>query len=343
MENPIVTRDGDDDYYYDNDPELARNRSKLRVLFHAATCPCDGLSDCPSGVVHCCASKRVFAHIITCTAGHECDVPGCKNSRRVWRHYRNCSGHSQKPGEARASTKNCALCSVVPVPHDASILCDRFRTPRRLILRRGSFSSDAASVSVTSTEVAAGYETNNSYDRLPVWRKRNLMHAQQQQQQQQQLYAQQQQQKQQQQKQKQKQKQHSPMQEKENAMASNYAQRSTVTKTNTAIGTKCSRSFSLDSSEQSSEQPLRREHGSHSNSQHAAVNSTHNIHPIRSSRFLQEENNDFAPIVKTASSSSSGPIQLPAHPRDAKRRPVGAPRPIPRRSSQQATRMYALV
>lgn len=103
----------------ESESAVERNRSKLQILYHAATCPCEdirkGKNFC-THEVHCCAAKRLFQHIITCTKEH-CDVPGCRHSRRVWKHYRRC-GHST----------SCEVCSAVPQMYTPKALCRRFRT-----------------------------------------------------------------------------------------------------------------------------------------------------------------------------------------------------------------------
>mmetsp|Transcript_3624 Transcript_3624/g.7919 ORF Transcript_3624/g.7919 Transcript_3624/m.7919 type:complete len:259 (-) Transcript_3624:75-851(-) len=180
-----------DDECYDTDPEVTRHRSKLRILYHAATCSCDELSDCPAGVVHCCASKRVFAHISTCTAGHECDVPGCQHSRIIWGHYRICRKNrkgSILPDGNALGHYHCGICSAVPLHHDAITFCSRFRTtnpPFRYatkdvrcgIRNRTSFENRSLDVGRDNQE----REKCDEHDCLPVWRKRNLLHAKQQQ------------------------------------------------------------------------------------------------------------------------------------------------------------------
>ena len=184
--NITVNRDGD--YLdFDFDQEISRHRSKLRVLYHAATCPCNKSSRCPSGVVHCCASKRLFEHIVTCTFGDDCDVPGCQHSRRVWMHYRTC----RNANNASFTTKTCDICSAVPIRHDALLLCDRFQTEKSLCKRATTRtnSDTCATTDGENTSVDNGYfetwraktqDRLEEHDCLPVWRKRNLLHAQQQ-------------------------------------------------------------------------------------------------------------------------------------------------------------------
>jgi hypothetical protein len=102
-----------------SEADLERNRSKLQILYHAATCPCEDLrygNNVCTHMVHCCAAKRLFQHIITCTQT-DCDVPGCRHSRSVWKHYRKC----------RQST-SCGVCSAVPHLYTSKALCRRFRT-----------------------------------------------------------------------------------------------------------------------------------------------------------------------------------------------------------------------
>jgi len=161
VQNRDVDQDCDSSGF---DEDTSRHRSKLRVLYHAATCPSEELSRCPSGVVHCCASKRLFAHIITCTSGDDCDVPGCEHSKRVWSHYKKCR---------RSTAKNCVICSAVPTHYDMLVLCDRFRTETSLC-------KPTAKISDTSRSIQS-QGSQEQYDSLPVWRKRNMLHAQQQQ------------------------------------------------------------------------------------------------------------------------------------------------------------------
>lgn len=375
------TTDDDDDDYYDADPELARNRSKLRILYHAATCPCDEVSDCPAGVVHCCASKRVFSHIITCTAGYECEVPGCQHSRRVWRHYRNCGRNNGKDADAATTSSisnGCDMCSAVPSPYDPNNVCSRFKKTSRLSSRRATTKPDGnASVDVNSVEVAVGHDSRrggsrDQYDRLPVWRKRNFLHSQQQQYQEQQLQQQ-------------------PQHEKENATTSTA---SAVTNTE-KIGSKGAKGSSssssrstLRASEASFNQSVRQHHfeetfdvaGSSSKSGSKAEVTTKNPYPLSNARnrYVQHNSshhqnfNDNSiskrrshsppPISRRTAgfydfkdnfdenfdknniagfSGSAPPFlpkQLPAHPRDAKRRPNG-PKPVVRRSSQLIERV----
>ena len=127
---------------------LENDRSKLMVLYHAATCPYEGVpgnskmatdrntsgsgnqdgspassnntfatSCCPTHP-HCCASKRLFGHMITCVRGNMCDVPGCQHARSVWKHYRKC------PHRIIAQ---CGLCNAVPQAYNSKTLCERFR------------------------------------------------------------------------------------------------------------------------------------------------------------------------------------------------------------------------
>ena len=128
---------------------LENDRSKLMVLYHAATCPYEGVpgyskttntdrstggigsqdgsrasSDntfsatcCPTHP-HCCAAKRLFGHMITCVRANMCDVPGCQHARSVWKHYRKC------PHRIIAQ---CGLCNAVPQAYSSKTLCERFR------------------------------------------------------------------------------------------------------------------------------------------------------------------------------------------------------------------------
>jgi TAZ zinc finger len=118
------------------DFQLEMDRSKLVVLHHAATCPFEGVPTsrdtsvgaagalggcgCPTQI-HCCAAKRLFGHMITCTKSGSglCDVPGCHHARSVWKHYRKC------PHPIHAQ---CELCNAVPHAYNPKSLCTRFRT-----------------------------------------------------------------------------------------------------------------------------------------------------------------------------------------------------------------------
>ena len=62
--------------------DLENKRNKLVKLYHAAHCTYQGDGDCPD-VQYCCATKRLFQHIVICT--RECSVPGCKKSRKIWK------------------------------------------------------------------------------------------------------------------------------------------------------------------------------------------------------------------------------------------------------------------
>ena len=93
--------------------DLEQKQKKLLTLFHASRCNYEGCGDCPE-VLYCCASKRVFEHIITCTT-EDCYVPGCKKCRKIWKHYRKCMD------------VNCSLCLVAPSPYSSKFLSDRFR------------------------------------------------------------------------------------------------------------------------------------------------------------------------------------------------------------------------
>ena len=334
----------------------------------AATCPCNELSDCPAGEPHCCASKRLFAHMITCTAGHECEVPGCQHSRRVWKHYRHCKRVSKNPADSATttSTSGCVLCSAVPVSHDVSILCDRFRIttrpPSRYHAKKNrvgnvNLNMNASLVDVNSTEGSAGRDSlrrdsqgrdsSDQYNRLPVWRKRNLMHAEQQK-----LHQE-----------------HLPLHEKENATTTmpNAFKNPWVTTQNTRGGKGSSSRLALDTSENAnafnqsarnynhnSRQAAYRQHEFSSSSNYPVMmipKANHNVVPNRDkylpppvisrrttasaanhqfhSPDLERCGSDFS---SKASSSSS---LLPAHPRDAKWRPGSGRKPAARRSSQQ--------
>jgi len=130
---------------------LENDRSKLMVLYHAATCPYEGVpvpgnsktttdritsgsgsqdcsrassnntfatACCPTQP-HCCASKRLFGHMITCVRANMCDVPGCQHARSVWKHYRKCP---------HRTIAQCGLCNAVPQAYNSKTLCERFRT-----------------------------------------------------------------------------------------------------------------------------------------------------------------------------------------------------------------------
>lgn len=274
------------------DLELARARSKLKVLFHAATCPCEELSDCTVGVAHCCASKRLFAHIITCMAGYECEVPGCQHSRRVWRHYRNCKHNIVTATSGVSSNTDCVICSAVPVPHDVRILCDRFRTKTRMPSRyakkqtvsaRNIVAHENESVDSHCTECTVEYHNPVQFDRLPVWRKRNLMHAQQQE----------------------LQGDKPPSHEKENSTLPNGFTSSRIEKN---IGGEIRKSTFGNS---------------HESLPFTSRRATADNYRLK----IEDEKgcSDFPGRVGFCPPSST---QLPAHPRDAKRRPSDGPKPI---------------
>lgn len=184
--------------YAESNADVSQHRSKLQILYHAATCPCEQLSYCSGGVLHCSASKRLFAHIITCTEGNDCLVPGCQHSRTVWRHYRNCRRDRNKHLDGNSESSHnriCDICSAVPLPHNGLILCDRFRTASSICQRAGTSSSwykqsantsEKKNAKLNSIEFAKDrapqtMSYHDRYDRIPIWCKRNLLHAQQQQ------------------------------------------------------------------------------------------------------------------------------------------------------------------
>lgn len=322
-----------DDGYFNFNPEVSRHRSKLRVLYHAVTCPSDELSFCSAGVVHCCASKRLFAHIITCTAGNDCDVPGCQHSRRVLRHDRKCGRNGESYLVANtdsSSNRNCDICSAVPIIHDASTICKRFRTATSFSVcarmgttrdTRNATTGENATVDVNFVEVAIfnNIQTKGGreqYDRLPVCRKRNLLHSQQQQRHQNNL----------------------PLQEKENILSLTDFTRPDNEMKNSREGS-------------SGRSPLHASKGSQSCSvhQYRAVNPDQNMCKsdnfdkssvcwISSSATAHHQLGvlgDEASGLSRRATSSALPIQLPAHPRDSKRRSRSVLKPITRRSSHR--------
>lgn len=105
---------------WEQQEQLERNRSKLCILYHAAICPYEDRLHCPIEQ-RCCAAKRLFVHINCCSNNYDCDVPGCKHSRAVWKHYRKCRMNTPEQHAA------CPLCSVVPAPYNSSSLCNQFR------------------------------------------------------------------------------------------------------------------------------------------------------------------------------------------------------------------------
>jgi hypothetical protein len=128
--------------------QLERNRSKLCILYHAATCPYEGDTnthhDTTTGTTinaqhrqycplerRCCAAKRLFVHINGCVNAIHCAVPGCKHSRAVWKHYRKCRHNTPEQHAA------CPLCSVVPAPFNPARLCAQFRVPPRTATHYG--------------------------------------------------------------------------------------------------------------------------------------------------------------------------------------------------------------
>lgn len=320
-QNTVVDHDHDD---FDFDKEISRHRSKLRVLYHAATCPCEKLSFCPAGVVHCCASKRVFAHITTCTSGNDCDVPGCQHSKRVWNHYLQCRRNIERSmhRDARSSTnKTCDICSAVPVCHDKLILCNRFRTKTALCQPAATSTNDDSRNTTTSEneDVDGRYfaavrgrdiqslGSQEEYSGLPVWRKRNLLHAQQQQQ--------------------------LPRHEKENTTSSTK--------------------FTEWDSEQQHFRGRAALHDSNgsinqSASQIRGVNVDHSVHKKSNDEIKNKHRASFSAIPQnkfnmlngmandSSYSASPGfrlPHQLPVHPRDAKRKSKSAAQSINRRYS----------
>jgi hypothetical protein len=92
---------------------LNLDKRRLVKLYHAAHCDYDGAGDCLEER-YCCASKRLFQHMITCTT--DCAVPGCKKCRGIWKHYRKCQ-----------DTVTCPLCSAVPTAYSGKALSARFK------------------------------------------------------------------------------------------------------------------------------------------------------------------------------------------------------------------------
>jgi hypothetical protein len=117
---------------------LEAKRHKLAKLYHAAYCPVTGTSYCPQER-YCCASKRLFEHTITCTT--DCEIPGCKKSRKVWKHYRQCTFSA------------CPLCSVVPTRYSAEALAPRFQQQKRS--KTSSSATTSHESSTTSTDVGS--------------------------------------------------------------------------------------------------------------------------------------------------------------------------------------------
>jgi TAZ zinc finger len=91
-------------------------RSLLLKLHHAVYCSHEGYTlDNLCAKDHlCCASKRLFQHMSSCTDSR-CDVPCCKTSRKIWKHYRKCR-HAQ----------TCPLCSGVGMSFTPEGIAPRF-------------------------------------------------------------------------------------------------------------------------------------------------------------------------------------------------------------------------
>ena len=99
---------------YETDPErLSIQRQKLTTLHHAARCCQDGRGSSPDCTVrHCLASKTLYKHVTNCTQA--CQVPGCKNGRLIWKHYRDCK------------VSNCRICSAVPTTYKESGIPEKY-------------------------------------------------------------------------------------------------------------------------------------------------------------------------------------------------------------------------
>ncbi len=269
------------------DEDISRHRSKLKVLYHASSCPCEKLSCCPSGVVHCCASKRLFAHLTTCTSGDDCDVPGCEHSKRVWNHYQKCR---------RSVTKNCVICSAVPTHYDMLILCDRFRTETSLC-------KPAAKISDRSRSIQS-HGSQEKYDSLPVWRKRNMLHARQQQHQQ------------------------IPRHEKENTTSlTKFATSKNVLKQYRGVGQvraalhDSDGSLNQSASQKSALSVDRKAHHANMNGIPARKGGRFSA----TTQYTFDESNKMADDLSNVSSPRFRlPVQLPVHPRDAKRKSQSA-------------------
>jgi hypothetical protein len=110
--------------------DLEQKRRKLGILYHAAHCRHDEVGDCDKQR-YCCAAKRVFLHMVHCRR-NDCDVPGCKKCRSIWRHYRKCQD------------RHCVLCSAVPTRYNSKAMSPRFKTFT-------SFSSDESLAGESNT------------------------------------------------------------------------------------------------------------------------------------------------------------------------------------------------
>jgi hypothetical protein len=170
--------------------QLERNRSKLCILYHAATCPYQddnyqyrndsnnfSFSNCintsknaqsqhrPSSCCpmerRCCAAKRLLAHIhgCYCNNGNHCVVPGCKHSRAVWKHYRKCRYNTPQQHAA------CSICSVVPTPYNPASFCAQF-----LIPMSSSSSSLLPATAIATTTTASCYYAHHGGDSMAATR-----------------------------------------------------------------------------------------------------------------------------------------------------------------------------
>jgi hypothetical protein len=193
--------------------------------------------------------------------------------------------------------------------HDAIILCKRFRTPT-------SLSQYDARNAISGEDAAANFNSVDEYNHLHVWQKRNLLHAQQQQQQWQRHQKQ------------------LPLHEKENTSGSTEFVASGNKAKNASEGS--DRGSASHASEGSPNRPVR---------QHRVVNPYQNMHKfsnhdkntLNRTSFSAAAHHQFGVIkngtsdlFSRASSGSDSPIQLPAHPRDARRRSRSALKPIAR-------------
>ena len=88
--------------------ERDQHRRKLRCFYHATSCKATLGDDTTCSELHCSAKKRLLRHVVTCKVVDpnvvgSCYVPGCRQMKSAWIHYRKCNDNS------------CDICAVVPV------------------------------------------------------------------------------------------------------------------------------------------------------------------------------------------------------------------------------------
>jgi TAZ zinc finger len=128
--------------------DIQSKRSLLKRLHHAAYCSHEGYTVnnlCPRDHL-CCAAKRLFMHMSGCNDGR-CDIPCCKNSRRIWNHYRKCR-----------HVHNCPICCSVASAFSPEGVAPRFSkliSTESVEATPGAYASPSTGASVDSSGAAS--------------------------------------------------------------------------------------------------------------------------------------------------------------------------------------------